>query len=474
MATAVVLGGGVSGLAAAYYLQRQVSRFSKIILLEASHRLGGWVSTTRFPDGAIYEHGPHSLRATGKSGQHTLTLLHELGLESEILPVTQTHHGAQNRYIFYKNQLHSLPTSLSGIFKKSSLLSQPLVWNLIRDLVSKRAPTDDDETVHSFISRRLGTEVADVLMSSMCRGIFAGDVHKLSVRACFPDLYQLEQDHRSLVLGSLFGGKSPANTCPLVKKSRQEKWALYSLKQGLEQLTETLTQVLHQNPKCELRLQTPCTGLQLDSRKATVQTENDCIKADHVFSTIFAQCLSPLLSDSHKDLKHPLAQISGADIIVVHLEFDGQVLPHQGFGHLVPHIEHTYFLGVIYDSSIFPSQDCQSSPSTRLTVMMGGSWFDQLLDICPEMSEESLTDLAIKFVSEQLGISAPLRRSQVKLQKNCLPQYQLGHKDRLSQMQNYIASCQLPLSLLGSSYKGPSVNDCILNSRLVVDSLMSP
>ncbi|KAG9460300.1 hypothetical protein GDO78_022741 [Eleutherodactylus coqui] len=109
--TVVVAGGGISGLTACYHLVR-LGAVSKVILLEGSGRLGGWMHTTRTEDGAIFEHGPRGMRPAGLVGKNTLCMISELGLEGDLLPVPRSHPTAKNRYLYVNKSLHKLPTSI--------------------------------------------------------------------------------------------------------------------------------------------------------------------------------------------------------------------------------------------------------------------------------------------------------------------------------------------------------------------------
>uniref|UniRef100_A0A4W2G9U8 Protoporphyrinogen oxidase n=1 Tax=Bos indicus x Bos taurus TaxID=30522 RepID=A0A4W2G9U8_BOBOX len=154
--TVVVLGGGISGLAASYYLSRAPCP-PKVVLVEGSERLGGWIRSVRGPDGAIFELGPRGIRPAGALGARTLLLVSELGLDSEVLPVRGDHPAAQNRFLYVGGALHALPSGIRGLLRPSPPFSKPLFWAGLRDLTTPRGK-DPDETVHSFAQRRLGPE----------------------------------------------------------------------------------------------------------------------------------------------------------------------------------------------------------------------------------------------------------------------------------------------------------------------------
>uniref|UniRef100_A0A8C6UBD5 Protoporphyrinogen oxidase n=1 Tax=Neogobius melanostomus TaxID=47308 RepID=A0A8C6UBD5_9GOBI len=152
-----VLGGGIGGLAAAHYLRKRAPG-AKVLLLEGSERLGGWLWSNRRPDGAVFELGPRGVRPVGAVGRNTLNLVSELGLEAEVIPVTYSHVASQNRFLFVRGQLWKMPAGLSGLLKTTPPFSRPLLPLLLREMfVSKNQR--DDESLHAFVSRRFSSEV---------------------------------------------------------------------------------------------------------------------------------------------------------------------------------------------------------------------------------------------------------------------------------------------------------------------------
>lgn len=165
--TVVVLGGGISGLAASYHLSR-APRPPKVVLVEGSERLGGWIRSVRGPGGAVFELGPRGIRPAGALGARTLLMVSELGLDSEVLPVRGDHPAAQNRFLYVGGALHALPTGFRGLLRPSPPFSKPLFWAGLRELTKPRGK-EPDETVHSFVQRRLGPEVTLREAPTYCR-----------------------------------------------------------------------------------------------------------------------------------------------------------------------------------------------------------------------------------------------------------------------------------------------------------------
>ncbi|XP_008578421.1 PREDICTED: protoporphyrinogen oxidase isoform X2 [Galeopterus variegatus] len=363
--TVVVLGGGISGLAACYHLSRAPS-LPKVILVEGTERLGGWIRSVRGPDGAIFELGPRGIRPAGALGARTLLMVSELGLDSEVLPVRGDHPAAQNRFLYVGGALYPLPTGLRGLLRPSPPFSKPLFWAGLRELTKPRGK-EPDETVHSFTQRRLGPEVASLAMDSLCRGVFAGNSRELSIRSCFPSLFQAEQTHRSVLLGLLLGaGQSPQPDSALVRQARAEHWSQWSLRGGLEMLPQSLDAHLTSRGVSVLRGQPVCgLSLQADGRWK-VSLGDSSLDADHVISAVPASVLSELLPAEAAPLADVLRTITAVSVAVVNLQYRGARLPVQGFGHLVPSSEDPGVLGIVYDSVAFPEQD-GTPPGLRVT-----------------------------------------------------------------------------------------------------------
>uniref|UniRef100_A0A3B3VUH0 Amine oxidase domain-containing protein n=1 Tax=Poecilia latipinna TaxID=48699 RepID=A0A3B3VUH0_9TELE len=130
----------------------------QVIVLESSSRFGGWLWSLRRSDGAVFELGPRGIRPAGAVGTNTLNMVEGLGLEGDILPVSYNHVASKNRYLYVNGQLHKLPSGISGILKTVAPFSRPLLFSLLTEILVKKG-REEDESIHSFVSRRLGKEV---------------------------------------------------------------------------------------------------------------------------------------------------------------------------------------------------------------------------------------------------------------------------------------------------------------------------
>lgn len=400
-----ILGAGISGLSLAWFLKKKGIACT---ILEKESRPGGWIRTANH-EGNLFEWGPRSLRANDAAT--TLSLIEELGLSKDILYSSPE---SKIRYILRKGKLEKLQLSLN------------LLPAFARDLFAKRSEKSD-ESVHEFFERRFSKIVADHFVDPLIKGIYAGDSKELSVCACFPKLWEMEQDSRSLIIGS-------------VRRLFQKKGGIkgiLTLKNGMESLVVNLANQLKEGVllNAEVKeLRFFGEGVEINSKVY-----------DHVISTLPAYSLSALLPKSM--LGNLLLKLPFATLGVVHLGYTDAVNPVKGFGYLIPSGEKEAVLGTVFDSSAFPDQN--QDLKTRLTVMIGGHHTDLELKV-----------LAKQAVAKHLGIKTEPNVLESFTAKQAIPQYPVGFQALLNQIHE--AKKEFPhLSLLGTSFYGVSVNQCI-------------
>lgn len=472
----IILGGGISGLSAAYYLLKKTHSTNAAILLESSNRFGGWIQTA-FPvsDQCVrFEYGPRTIRPKGERGLNTLQLLSNIGLASDVLPIRHDHVAAKNRLLAVNNKLCLLPSSLPAAFKTIPPFTKPLISALLHDVMHpyKGQPTAD-ETMYNFVQRRFGVEIAKYLISSMLCGICAGDAQQISVKFLLKDMFEMEQKHSNVTTGifkKLLSNAFKRNAknellaqCDLAKRSIDEKWSVYSLKDGLERLPTTLVTYLQQNG-VDLRLNSRCQNVEFSSNGARVSVDGKTYETDYLISSLPAFELGRLLQVQHPFLSEQLNRIPYVDVAIVNLLYDGKdLLETPGFGFLVPPVENSPILGVIFDSCCF-----DMGTTTVLTVMMGGKWFNEKLG---NDTENSIYEKAIKQIRNILKIRQEPAARNVKILRNCIPQYVVGHYEHIDRIFQYIENEKLPLKLCGTAFDGVGVNDAIYSAKTMVDSI---
>lgn len=467
---AAILGGGLGGLSTGYYLlKNNVTNNNnlKLFLLEATDYCGGWIKSIRTKD-YTFEQGPRTIRPKGVVGLNTLNMIQDLGLSEHISPIKSDHPAAKNRMIYVNNNLHLLPSSLKGIFQTNKPFSKPLIYALLNDIKSPLKELQDD-SIYNFVERRFGKEIADYAISPMICGICAGDAKEISVKFLMKTLFEWEQNHGGVVKGmvrSMFKSKNEDDLelSDLAKKAQEEKWNVYTIKGGLDIFPRTLNNYLKEND-VQVSLNNKVEEIQfIDSGTVTLQsTSGEKLKANHVYSSIPAYSLAKLVQKQHPELAHNLSEIPFVTVGIVNLYFaTPKPLIDPAFGFLVPPIENSPILGVVFDSCCIPDQN-----GTVLTVMLGGKWYKEKFG--DHTTKEKLLQIALSEIKTILQISDEPSASNVNILHDCIPQYVVGHYEKVGKIRQYILSNNLPISLIGCSYDGVGINDVIYSAKTQVE-----
>lgn len=432
----LILGGGISGLALAWYLSKRTEL--EIHLLEKEPKVGGHLQTD-YSQGFLFERGARIFKVSRSSA--LLTLLDELDLSSKrIVSPPDIHH----RYIWHRNTLYRVPTHLFALL--SSPLTRPLLTALLTEW--KKPVYEADESIWEFVLRRFNRQVAERLFDPLVLGMYAGDIRRLSMSACFPDLKRWEVEHGSVLRGLLASGKNKKNF-------GLPSQALFSLEGGVQ----TLIQRLHDRMSSLIDCGQEIHSLQCSHDTMTVETQTGCFQADHLFSAIPPYELARYLQADQPQLAASLTQIHFQDLAIVRLGFHSDQHLPKGFGYLVPSTAKEEILGAVFDSNLFPQQN-SSQNETRLSVILA-------------MNEGSVEQRALQSLHKHLHLThSPDYLSVVQL-KRAIPQYEVGHLDRMADLETQLANFCPRLHLVGNYFAGASVNDCIVKSKAAADNFLS-
>lgn len=451
----VILGAGISGLALAWFLKQRYQDGIELTILESTNRPGGWIQT-KSHDTFLFEQGPRSFRPEG-SGIATLQLIEELGLKNAYISASP---AAKKRYLYVEGQLQSLPTSLS------SFLSSPFLFPIVKALWKDwRAPKslNEDESIYSFVERRFGSNIADLFFDPLLSGIYAGNIHKLSLKACFPWLDQLEKQHRCIWLGALTKKKKnhKESLSSFVENARKQ--GIFSLKNGTESLIHALAEKL----KLELKLECSAKKIFFENGRVMIELQNgETLFADRIFSALPAKKLASILSHTDPLFPKNLEAIPTTSIATINVGYHSSVLQREGFGYLIPSKEKQKLLGVVWDSSAFPQQNAHVE-QTRLTAMLGGTRFVNFA----KTSDQVLIEMTLLEIERHLGIKQTPDYISIKRSIEAIPQYSVGHHARLLEIENAIKRLPGNLHLLGNAFYGISVNDCIAHAKKIATNL---
>ena len=447
----VVVGGGIAGLAAARELERVVPE-GEIVLVERTERLGGKLLTERV-DGFVIEGAADSFLSRKERG---VGLCEELGLGSEL--VGRKPENARS-YVKRGSELYRLPEGLTGMIPtdldaltETRLLSAEGRNRLADEANLPPAADGEDESIASFVTRRLGREAYDALIEPLMTGIYGGDGEQLSLRATFPNLRALELEHGSVIRGLEAQSAGSASRYP----------PFVALGPGMQALVAGLLERLQQT-----QFVTGRAALAVRRREHGYEIElgGERLDADGVVLAVPAHAAGELLVDLDPQLAAAHAEIPYASSAVVTLAYRDEDLAHplDGYGYVVPRVEGSDVLACTWTSSKWEGR----APAGGVLVRVYAGRFGGR-DVT-EDSDEELVALARDEV-RLVGIEAGPRLARVHRWPLGMPQYVLGHPDRLDRIDSALAD-HPGLALAGAAYRGVGIPDCIHSGEEAARSL---
>jgi oxygen-dependent protoporphyrinogen oxidase len=432
----LIIGAGISGLVCAHALRKSGIDAQ---VVESSAHPGGVIRSEQ-RDGYHLELGPQSFSATPP----LLDLCRDLGIENELLEAPP--HAP--RFLLLEGRLKQLPLSPPA-FLASSLFSSHTKWTILRDTLGRTRPPDAaDESVANFVRRKFTQELLDKLVAPFVSGIYAGDPEKLSLRAAFPQLHEAERATGSVIRGMIRAAKS--------KPGPKQRPNLQSFKNG----NETLIKTLAANLGSALRLGAAVTKIQRAPASYTVTLtthgSSEEITADHLVIATPTNAAAALLRSVHPEIASALAPVEYAPIAVVSLGYKlsdvGRSL--DGFGFLVPRSEKLRTLGTVWNSSLFPNR--APDAHALLASFIGGATDPLAITLSPD----ELVSTVHKEIAPVLQIRQAPAFSNVTLYPRALPQYNLGHSERLASLEK-LRAAHPGLWLTGNYFRGPAIGACI-------------
>ena len=455
MKRVAIVGAGIAGLSLAHALRkRSGGRGIDVVVLEASARAGGNIRSER-QDGYLIEWGPNGFL---DSAPMTLALVGELGLVEELHVSSDR---ARRRFLFRNGRLHEMPAGPAA-FVRSRLLSPGGKLRLALEPFAQARP-EGDETIHAFAARRIGREAADVLIDSMVSGVFGGDARELSLRSCFPKMWQMETDHGGL-FRALFASlrarrlrKGDAVGAPLGR--------LTSFRGGTEELVRGLVRSLGGI----VRTATAVASVEQKANGFTLAIgDGVTITADAVAMCGGARASAALVGPVDEDLAAQLGSIPAAPLCIVCLGYSLEKLPSppDGFGFLVPRGEGPRILGVLWDSSIYEGR--APAEKVLLRAMIGGACDPDAV----RLEERELVDIVRRDLASTMGITIAPEMVRIIRHPDGIPQYTVGHAARLSGIESALRG-HPGLFVGGNSYRGVAINACIEDAEALADRVLA-
>ena len=440
MKPVAIIGGGITGLTAAFKLT-QVG--IPVTLFESTDRVGGVIQTVR--DGNyLAECGPNTILETSPLiGE----LISDLSLaERRIYSSDQ----AENRYIVRNKRLVRLPrsplsflaTSLFSFRAKARLMAEPFI---------RRAPADEEESLAKFVRRRIGREFLDYAINPFVAGVYAGAPETLSVREAFPKLHALEQRYGSLLLGQVLGARERKRKGGVLKQNA----AKFSFDQGLGTLTDALGQRL----KEQIRTGQAIGKLTRQNGAWSLGQAGD-YSAVLLALPAFRLAEMQVTCESKPVSLAMLGDIHYAPVASVALGFHRQDVEHSldGFGALNPEVEQLHSLGTIFSSSLFPGR--APLGQVLLTSYVGGLRAPHLVSKTPD----ELCELVMDDLKTVLGVNGESTYRHVFVHRRAIPQYDIGY-GRFKTFMNDLEKSVSGLFFAGHCRDGVSLMDSIVSGH---------
>ncbi len=460
----IIIGGGISGLATAYYLQQQAQAKNLSLtytLIEKQPTFGGKIITDT-ADGFVIEGGPDSFISQKPWARQ---LCQELGLQERLIG---TNDEQRKTFILHKNRLQALPDGVMLIiptrfmpFALSPLISP---WGKLRmglDLFIPSKSDDEDESLADFIRRRLGNEALEKIAEPLMAGIYVADPTTLSLQSTFPRFRQIEKKYGSLIKGMLAQQKATS-------KSTQPKLPLFmTLRGGLTELVTTLVSKL----KGELLTNQTVTRLEYEptaSQPYQVQLANGQIyRANAVILATPAFVAADLLKPHHPALAEKLKNIRYLSTATVSLAFNKAEISHplNGFGFVIPKKEDTRLMACTWVSTKFSHR--APTDQILLRVFIGGYSHEDLVDL----PDDELLSVVKEELKKIMGITARPTRQRLYRWPNGNAQYDVGHLERVAEIASLVQETFPQLYLTGSAFLGVGLPDCIYQGQQTAEKV---
>ncbi|UOQ46823.1 protoporphyrinogen oxidase [Gracilibacillus caseinilyticus] len=456
-----IIGGGIAGLTAAYYLDKKIKEDKldyEITLLESTNRLGGKIKTER-RDGFTIERGPDSFLIRKQSAER---LARDVGIGDKLVK-----NGTGTSYILVGEDLHRMPQgSFMGVptqvkpFLSSELFSLTGKLRAGMDYILPKGEAAEDQSLGKFFRHRLGDEVVENLIEPLLSGIYAGDMDDLSLMSTFPNFYQLEQEY-----GSLIKGLHKTNQAPKPATGKKPSM-FYSIDGGLATLVEAMEEALSegivQKRKAVQDLTKTDKGYEL-----TLQN-GEKIESDAVLVATPYSVMKQLMNQY--EVISELPHMRATSVANVALAFDKEAIKEDidGTGFVVSRNSNYRITACTWTHKKWPETTTPEGKAL-LRCYVGRPGDEDVVDL----SDEAIKDIVLHDINKIMKIDGDPIFSVVSRWKDAMPQYSIGHKQVVERLETGLAN-ELPgVFIAGSPYRGIGIPDCIDQGEAAVENILS-
>lgn len=455
-----IIGGGITGLSAAFYLEKEMKKNGLQVdctLIEASPRLGGKIQTIH-KDGYVIERGPDSFLERKKSATE---LAKDLGLEDRLI-----HNATGQSYVLVNEKLHPIPEgAVMGIptrlapFIKTRLFSISGKARASLDLILPAGEAKEDRSLGEFFRRRVGDEVVENLIEPLLSGIYAGDIDKLSLMSTFPQFSQIEKKHRSLILG-MKKGKQTSGPKPANKKQGM----FQTIDQGLQTLVEAIETSL---ASTKIYKGTKAVRIHKEQGSYLIQLDNGRqISADAVIVASQHKSISAMFGDIEElNYLRSMKSTSVANVALGFLE-DAVEMEHEGTGFVISRNSDFSITACTWTNKKWPHTTPKGKILLRAYVGKAGD------ESIVEQSDSEIVRTVLDDLKRIMKITAEPEMVTVTRWNESMPQYNVGHKQNMEEIRRTFSSSFPGIFLAGASFDGVGIPDCIDQGKQAVQEII--
>jgi protoporphyrinogen/coproporphyrinogen III oxidase len=467
----IVIGGGLSGLAAAHRIcerSAHLRRPIEVVVLEAKDRIGGVIWTER-TDGFTLEGGPDSFITNKPWG---IDLCHRLGLSDQLIETDASH---RRSFVVRNGQLAPVPEGfvLMAPHRILPILTTPVLsWRgklrVLMDLVVPRRDDDSEESLASFVRRRLGREALDRLVQPLVGGIYTGDPNDLSLKATLPQYLAMEREYGSLIRAAWHQHRQQRKSRQQDRRASGARYGMFvTLADGMDVLPRTLASAL---PAGTVRTSSPVRRLSRNGAASPWLVEllnGPPLEADAVIVTTEAHSTARIIDAEDPGLALQLRAIPYASSVIVSVAYQRDQIQHplDGFGVVVPAIEGRSILAASFSSVKFPRR--APAGTVLMRVFIGGATQPELCDL----DDGPLRELVARELGELIGVSGEPLLFNVGRHPRAMPQYILGHTERVESIRRKLTRYPR-LFLTGIAFDGVGIPDCIHAAETTADAVL--
>lgn len=455
----VIVGGGITGLTTAYYLQEKLARMNgdyDIQVLEASNRVGGKIHTVH-RDGFILERGADSFLERKTAA---VELVEQLGISDKLV-----RNSTGQAYVLLGDTLHEIPAgSFMGIPVQEDTLTNTAIISaegkkrVHRELDVPKGEAKKDQSLGRFLRRRFGDELIENLVEPLLSGIYSSDIDEMSLMASFPQFYELEQKYGSLVKG--LRETLPSNRASTGKKKGQ----FLSFEGGLQALIDALVREIGEK---HIRTQSPVTKIKQVERGYTLKVNEEEIEADTVIMTIPHAKVPGIFPSTN--VFQPFSHMPMSSVANVVCAFDASAMPAslEGTGFVVSRNSNHRMTACTWTHRKWPTTTPAGKVLLRAYV---GKPSDQKV---LQLIDEEIRSIVLGELEETMGIKDKPLFTMVNRWEEMMPQYRVGHVETMREVRGQLKTKLPGVFITGSSYEGVGIPDCIAQGKQTVEDVVT-